>query len=242
MRQVLGFIAVVVSVALLSHNWLANAQGAGTVTGTIKYDGAVPNLPKLDMGADPKCAAKHATPQTSEALVLGAGNTMANVLVSVKSGLPAGKVYPTPTEAVVIAQDGCLYKPHVFGVVKGQPLKFLNKDGTLHNVHALPVANRPFNLSMPATMTESPPKDFAKVEDPFKIKCDVHPWMNTWARVLDHPFFSVTKTEGTFAISGLDPGEYEIEAWHEKLGAQTAKVTVAAGGTATADFTFKAPQ
>ena len=34
------------------------------------------------------------------------------------------------------------------------------------------------------------------------------------------------------------PGEYEIEAWHEKYGAKTVKVTVAESADAKADFTF----
>ena len=36
--------------------------------------------------------------------------------------------------------------PHVFGVQVGQPLEILNSDATLHNIHALPMANREFNV------------------------------------------------------------------------------------------------
>jgi hypothetical protein len=51
----------------------------------------------------------------------------------------------------------------------------------------------------------------------------------------------VTSTDGKFTISGLDPGTYEITAWHERLGTQTASVTVAASGTKTQDFKFATP-
>jgi hypothetical protein len=34
-------------------------------------------------------------------------------------------------------QHGCQYKPHVMGIMVGQPFKVLNSDGILHNVHAL---------------------------------------------------------------------------------------------------------
>jgi hypothetical protein len=37
----------------------------------------------------------------------------------------------------------------------------------------------------------------------------------------------------------LPAGNYTIEAWHEKMGTQTQKVTVAETGAATADFSFK---
>jgi hypothetical protein len=62
--------------------------------------------------------------------------------------------------------------------------------------------------------------------------------MNAFAAVLDHPFFAVSSTDGTFEITGLPPGTYVIEAWHEKLGSQTTEVTVAAQESKAADFTF----
>jgi hypothetical protein len=37
----------------------------------------------------------------------------------------------------------------------------------------------------------------------------------------------------------LPPGEYEIEAWHEKYGTSVQKVTVGAKETKTIEFTFK---
>ncbi len=74
--------------------------------------------------------------------MLGTGNSMANVLVRVVSGLPAGKTYPAPTTPVTMDQVGCQYKPHVIGIMVGQPFKVLNTDGILHNVHALSKVER----------------------------------------------------------------------------------------------------
>ena len=51
--------------------------------------------------------------------------------------------------------------------------------------------------------------------------------------------FKRTVTDGTFEIDGLPAGDYTIEPWQETLGTQEAKVTVAADGTTTVDFTFK---
>src|SRR5512141_419743 len=84
----------------------AHAAGAATITGTITYEGKVPALKPLDVAAEPICAKKHAT-VPNEMLVLGTGNTMANVMVRVVSGLPAGKTYPAPAEPVVMDQQGC---------------------------------------------------------------------------------------------------------------------------------------
>jgi len=215
----------------------AIADGA-TINGTIKYDGKVPKLPPLKMDADPDCAAKHKEAPLAEFLVLGAGNTLGNIFVNVKGGIP-GKEHAAPSEPVVVNQQGCVYHPHVFGVVAGQPVMFKNTDGVLHNVHALPKTNRPFNLAMPKTMVDSPHQSFAKVEEEaFPIKCDVHPWMNSYAKVMSHPYFSVTGPDGKFTLKGLPAGTYQIEAWHEKLGTMTQSVTVGANESKTADFIF----
>ena len=70
------------------------------------------------------------------------------------------------------------------------------------------------------------------------FKCDVHSWMNAYVGVLDHPYFEVTAEDGGFEISGLRPGDYVIEAWHERLGTQTQNVTIGEGATAELNFTF----
>jgi len=220
--------------------WPGVAVAASSITGTITFDGKVPNLNPLAMTADPACAKKHTAPVPSEALVLGSGNTMANIMVYVSKGIPAGKTFPAPKTPVVFDQSGCQYKPHVIGVMAGQPYKIVNSDGVLHNVHALPKINTPFNKPMPAAVKETT-VTFDKPEANFPVKCDVHPWMTAYVGVFSHPFFSVTAADGKFTISGLDPGTYEITAWHEKLGVQTASVTVGATDTKTQNFKFAVP-
>ena len=210
--------------------------GAATISGTVKYEGAVPTFKAIKMDADPICLTHHTDPVYPQTLVLGDGNTMANVFVYVKSGL-AQKDYPAPAEPVVLNQKGCAYDPHVFGVMVGQTLKILNPDGTLHNVHVLSKVNQEFNLAMPK-FREEITKVFDKPEFMFPLKCDVHPWMAGWGAVMSHPFFSTTQKDGKFTIANLPAGTYEIEAWHEKLGVKTVSVTVAEGDNQTTDFTF----
>ena len=82
---------------------------------------------------------------------------------------------------------------------------------------------------------------FPKSEPTFQVKCDVHPWMSAYMMVFTHPFYSVTGTDGKYTISGLDPGTYEITAWHERLGTQTASVTVGGSDTKTQAFKFAVP-
>jgi plastocyanin len=218
---------------------LGSMAGAGTIAGTVAYVGTVPHLRPISVAAEPICAKKHAT-IPNEVLVLGPGDTMANVLVHVVKGLPAGKTWPVPKEPVVLDQEGCQYVPHVMGIMVGQTLKILNSDGTLHNVHALPRVNPPFNMAMPPTRKEAE-HTFAKAEGMFTIKCDVHPWMHSYLGVFADPFFAVTKKDGKFSIPGLPAGTYEVEAWHEKLGIRKATVTVGTSGTKTVTFKFSPP-
>jgi plastocyanin len=229
-----GRAALVAAIGLAAQVALA-----GTITGSAVYTGTVPNLKPLSVAAEPICAKRHAT-IPNEALVLGTGNTMGNVVVRVVSGLPAGKTWPVPTTPVTMDQEGCQYKPHVMGIMVGQPFKVLNSDGILHNVHALAKVNQSFNMAMPPTRKEAD-HTFGKEEGMFVIKCDVHPWMQSYMGVFAHPFFAVTGPDGKFTIANLPPGTYEIEAWHEKLGTQKATVTVGASDTKTASFKFAPP-
>ena len=220
--------------------WPAVAIAAATITGTVTFAGKPPALKPLAMDADPACAKKHSGPVANDMLTLGSGGTMGNIMVWVSKGLPSGKTWPAPKTPVVLDQKGCKYVPHVTGVMVGQPYRILNSDGIMHNVHTLPKVNRMFNQAMPPTRKEAT-TTFDKPEAIFHTKCDVHPWMSAYIGVFSHPFFSVTSTDGKFTISGLDPGTYEITAWHEKLGTQTASVTVGASDKKTQDFKFAMP-
>jgi plastocyanin len=216
----------------------APAFAAAAITGTVTYNGKVPNLKPIAMDADPACAAKHSAPVANEMLALGPGNTMANVMVRVKS--PVAGSFTAPAQPAVIDQNGCQYMPHVLGVMVGQTLKLKNSDGLLHNVHALPKVNTPFNMAMPANRTEADTK-FGKEEGMFLVKCDVHPWMSAYVGVFANPFFAVSGKDGKFSIPGLPDGTYEVEAWHEKLGVKSGTATIAGGKAATVDFAFAPP-
>jgi hypothetical protein len=211
---------------------------AGSITGTVTFAGTAPNLKPLAMDAEPVCHKMHAgKPVANEMLVLGSGNTMGNIMVWVSKGLPAGKTWPVPTTPVVLDQRGCQYLPHVTGIMVGQPYRILNNDGILHNIHTLPKVNPAFNRGQPATVKEMT-TSFPKPETMLQVKCDVHPWMSAYIGVFTHPFYSVTGADGKFTIPGLDAGTYEITAWHERLGTQTASITVGATETKTQAFKF----
>jgi plastocyanin len=216
----------------------AAQQGGATVSGTVRFTGTAPENPPIDMSEEAECKAEHQGTPRDPVVVVNDGK-LANVVIYVKSGLPANQKYPTPTEKVTLDQDGCLYKPMHFAVMAGQPIEIKNSDGVLHNIKAVPKQNRGFNISQPREgMTTD--RTFSTPEENVPIECNVHGWMHANIMVLPHPFFATTGTDGSFTIRGLPPGTYQLEAHHPKLGTRTASVTVQEGGTATTDFTFGA--
>ena len=206
----------------------------GTISGTVTFEGKIPKRKKLKMSADPVCGSAHETPALSEKLIVNDKNQIKNVLVWVK-GAKGGSIKPPAT----IDQNGCVYQPHVLGIQKGQELIIKNSDATLHNIHSMSKENSSFNFAMPKVVKEKK-VSFDKTEEPFSIKCDVHPWMKLYVSVFDHGFFAVTDENGSFKIENVPAGEYEVVAWQERFkmkGVLSQKVTVSDGGI-TADFKF----
>ncbi|MBC8028847.1 MAG: hypothetical protein H7Z16_01940 [Pyrinomonadaceae bacterium] len=217
----------------------------GTVSGAIAFNGAPPAPKKIDTSADPACGTANPNLTTEDTSVKD--GKLANVFVYIKDGTAADGTkigdytHKTPSDAVTLDQKGCQYVPHVLGVQVNQKFKVTNSDPTQHNIHPNPKSNPGWNQTQPngAAPIE---KTFARAEVLIPVKCDQHPWMKSYVGVVKHPFFAVSGEDGTFVIKGLPPGKYTVAAWHEKGGPngteKTMEVTVAANGTAKADFAF----
>src|SRR5690348_12678556 len=139
-----------------------------------------------------------------------------------------------------------MYEPHVLAMQTGQPFKIKNADPFLHNVHSLATVNPPFNFGQP-NKDEGKDVDPMKAAEYFRVKCDVHPWMSAYIGVFEHPFFAVSKADGTYTIptKGLADGEYTLTFWHEKYAsdadnAPTEKITVKDGKAEAPEHKFKA--
>jgi hypothetical protein len=213
------------------------SKATASVSGSITFEGAKPNLVKLQMNADPVCMKAHTTAVMDQSVAVNDNGTLANVFVYVKDGADKWS-YTTPSDPVVLDQHGCLYHPHVVGIMVNQSLKIKNSDPTLHNIHPQPKINTEFNLGQPTQGMETV-KTFDKAEVMIPVKCDVHRWMESYIGVLSHPFYSVSGTDGNFSLKNLPAGTYTIEAWHEKFGAQTQSVTVADNEAKQITFNFK---
>ena len=200
---------------------LCAGMASAQITGKVSLDGDAPEPQEVAMAADAKCAAAHADPVLDESIVVGENGELANVVVSISA---EGKELKgeAPKEPAVLDQVGCQYKPHVLAMMVGQDFIVKNSDPFLHNVHSLALDNTPFNFGQPNKDPGKKMTNSIKVTERFVIKCDVHPWMTCHVNAFEHPFFAVSKEDGTFEIptKGLEDGTYTLEIWHEKLAAE----------------------
>jgi plastocyanin len=175
-----------------------------------------------------------------ENVVAGANGGLQNVVVYLSEGLTGNEASAASSDTPTWDQKGCQYIPHVLALNPNQHFKVVNSDQTSHNVHPLPKpsgSNHEWNKSQPSGA--SPFDVFWTGEEiAVPVKCNIHPWMHGYMAVVKGPN-AVSDANGSFSLN-VPAGSYTVTAWQEEYGTQTQKVTVAAGKSATANFTFKA--
>jgi plastocyanin len=211
---------------------VAPVTGGGTISGKVTLTGAAPKLALENRNKDPKVCGTSGPNQT---LIVNATGGVSNAIVSL-TDIHSGKALSVG--AAQLDQNKCSYIPHVQALAVGTTLTVHNSDTILHNVHASLGAATVFNFAMPIH-DQKIPTTLSKA-GLIKLKCDVHGWMNGAIAVEENPYFAVTGADGSYSLTDVPPGTYTVHVWHETLGDQDQKVTVAAGGKGMADFKLAA--
>lgn len=75
-----------------------------------------------------------------------------------------------------------------------------------------------------------------------QIICPMHEYMQTWAWVVDNPYYAKTRHGGEYTIDRVPPGTYKIIAWHPHMQPIERTVVVPPDGVVSLNFVFDARQ
>ena len=220
-----------------------SAVFAGDISGTVTLKGTPPPEKEItQIKEDPNCGKLHTEPVKTRFYVKGANDGLADVFVTLKG--VSGKSTGASAPPVTLDQKGCEYVPYVFTIQTGQKLLVKNSDPVLHNIHPTPAA--PGNKEENRAQAPGQPElsfSFPSPETFLRFKCDVHPWMFSYACVTDHPYSAVTDKDGKYTIKNVPDGKYTVEVYHRKAApanAPVGKEVEVKGGNVSQDFALEA--
>jgi hypothetical protein len=211
--------------------------GFGTLTGSFRFAAAdlasLPAPKPLDLsGDDAAFCAREGKPMGQSLLFDKSTGAVENVVIYLAEDLskvakPDLWVAPSAkgkTDQLVFDQDRCMFLSHVSALQVTQPMLIKNSDDVGHNTNL--ASSNPFNQII------SPGGQVIyqhRVEEraPYKVGCNIHPWMTAYILPRDNGYFAVTGTDGTFTIADLPAGvPLTMKVWHEKVGVVSGEVTV----------------
>lgn len=128
------------------------------------------------------------------------------------------------------------FEPPVLPIVRGQKVRFENKDLIAHNVFSMSDA-RAFDLGE-GKRGQSGEVQFDKTGI-VDIYCNIHPEMAGTILVLPNRRFAATDQNGEYAIQGIPPGKWKVFAWHRLASPQQRTAVVAAGRTTELPWEIK---
>ena len=126
-------------------------------------------------------------------------------------------VIPEDKKLIIVDQDPTGYVPHAVAIQEGQGLLMRNKGPVGHVFNFNGFENEPFNKAMPPGSEIAAP-NFKAEKGALQVNCPPHPWERMFLRVFDHPYFAVTKPDGTFEFKMVPAGPCRLVVWHEILG------------------------
>ncbi len=153
------------------------------------------------------------------------------VYIAGAQGMQLSASAPLP----VMRQKDERFIPHVLPVRAGASVSFPNEDDFYHNVFSVMAGDR-FDLGRYAR-GETIHQTFTR-PGVVVVRCEIHPGMKAYVRVLESPCFTVPNKEGAYTLPDIPAGTYTLKAWHPTQGEQTRSVTVPDSGVVEANFVF----
>lgn len=219
---------------LLFFTGLSNflqAEGV-TIVGRVDYLGKIPPGKTVQVTKDSDYCGKTQTIQTVQVSLENKG--LQEAVVSIHTTEEGNPLRPPST--FMMANRDCLFLPGTLATMRGDSIEIQNRDPILHNTH-IKFKKRTI-LNVAQLSNSSPVTKRLKRAGVHYIRCDKHRFMEATLHVFDHPWFSVTNTQGAFQILNVSPGPQTIQVWHETLGILEKEVIIPPKGTIAVNFEY----
>ncbi len=215
-------------VARVVRPLLEDAQQAAA-SGMTSSARPVPEIPTIPPAT--RAATVSATPAPPPRPEIG--NVTGTVLGGGQLGPGAAVLWlkrtdgPTPASRPlrrpkVVSQKDKVFIPRVVAVPVGSKVDFRNDDPYYHNVFSLSDAEK-FDTGLYASGL-SYSQTFDK-PGAVELLCNIHASMVGYVVVVDTPYYAQPRGNGTFTITNVPPGRYELSAWHE-AAAKVVKLAI----------------
>ena len=207
---------------------VAPVASPGSVTGTATLASSLAPGEPIATGRDSVVCGK----TVADSSLQQKGSGLGNVVVWL-DGARAGKAFPED-KRLELESDRCLLTPRVQAMVMGSAVNVIGHDDFRQHLLFLAAGDTAARATIllgkdeQVIPTELPAKSAGLVT----VRDADHPWPRAYLAVFDHPYFVVTKPDGSFTIDGVPAGKYTLVAWHERTGRTEQSVDVPANGSA----------
>ncbi len=232
MKAIFHFLFVLAIAIAFAIN--AKSDEWADLSMTFVYNATdVPARKPVELPADPLCMPESLKPLSEALLVDPESKGIQNIVLFLDtklSPLEKSRYHPDLREAgestVEFTIRDCQYSPHIVALRVGQKLSLTNNDRYGHNPNFLFFNNDlESRLQPPDQKLEISPNVGEKAPTP--IRCNLHPWMQAYAVVLDHPYVGISDKEGRLKIEKLPVGkELTFRIWHESLSGPLSSLTI----------------
>lgn len=260
-------------------------KGKVTLTSKPDLEGLTKNLHKaIADKADQKdyCMSGSPTEIAEQAYRIGDNGNLGNVFVWIRPAqgtffkVDEKQLEAAKKETVKIRQPHCAFIPHsaiawveYYADPKnpkkptstGQHVEILNDAKVAHNTNYSAGPKNPSGNPIIEPNAKPIKVENLKAEaSPLTLKCNIHPWMDAYVRLVDTPYYAITHSDtldgkdkveakdpkfGTYEITGLPVGKVRVVVWHEKCdylnknGGQGEEIEIQEGKPTELNFEAK---